>query len=295
MKIEKTREIGCCLGVRRAIKLLEKATEKAIRIQTLGPIVNNQPVVNYLAKNGVSAISSLDEFQGGVLATSIRGVTPKILQEIKSRQISLIDATCPVVRRNQRTVKKLADAGFWVVLFGESDNPGGKVLLGWAGNKAMATLQAREVSLINPSPQRLAIISQTTQNQHNFTSFVEEVIHSTLPDVQEVCIVNTLCNVVRRRQEAALELAKRSDLMIVVGGRNSGNTRRLAEACSAVVDTYHIESAAEIRATCLEGKNRVGITAGATTPDWVIEEVILALKLLADQSPSSHPTTKARG
>lgn len=280
MEIETARELGCCPGVRRAIRLLEKATEKGARIETLGPIVHNQHVVDYLATRGVTAISSLEQFRGDVLATSARGVSPQVLEEIQSRQISLIDVTCPPTRRAQKIAQKMAEAGFWVIIFGDSANREVKGLLGWAGNKAVATLQAREVSLISPSPRRLGIISQTTQSQPNFTSFVAEVIRLTLPEVQEVRIVNTLCDTIRRRQEAALELAKRCDLMIVVSA-HTGNTHRLAETCSAVVDTYQVKSAAEITAPRLEGKNRIGVTAVAQTPDWVIEEVISALKLLA--------------
>lgn len=290
MKIETARNLGCCLGVRRAIRLLEKATEKEARIQTLGPIVNNQPVVDYLATRGVTVISSLDQFRGDVLAISIRGVSPQVLQEIQSRQISLIDATCPMYRRAQRIVKKLAEAGFWVIIFGQSEIG----LLGWASNKIVSTLQAQKVSLISPSPRRLGIISQPTQSQPNFTSFVTEVIHLTPPEVQEIRIVNTLCSTIRRREEAALKLAKKSDLMMVIGGRNSGNTRRLAEICSTVAETYHIESAAEIMVTRLEGKNRIGITAGATTPDWVIKEVISALKLLVKKANSYQQKNMVR-
>jgi len=280
VEIETARELGFCLGVRRAIRLLERAAQKPGRIQTLGPVVHNQRVVADLAKKGITIINSLDQFQGDILAITAHGVSPEVMTEIQSRRFSLIDTTCPIVRRAQRIAKKLMEAGFWVIIFGEPDHPEVKGLLGWAGNKAIATLEVPEVSVINPLPRRLGIISQTTQSQSNFSHFVTKVVHLALPQIQEVHIINTLCDTTRNRQEVALELAKRSELVIVVGGRNSGNTRRLAEVCSAIVETYLVESAEELKTTWLTGKNRIGITAGASTPDRVIDEVILALKTL---------------
>lgn len=291
MEIELARELGFCFGVRRAVRLLERAAQKPGKIQTLGPVVHNQRVVEALAERGITVIDSLDQFRGDVLVITIHGVSPEVLMEIQARHLSLIDTTCPIVRRAQRIAKKLSEAGFWVIIFGESTHPEVRGLLGWASNKAIATLEAQEVSLVNPLPRRFGIISQTTQSQSNFNNFVQEVIRLALPRVQELRITNTLCDVTQCRQEAALELANRSELMIVVGGHNSANTRHLAEVCSAVVETHLVESAMEIKATWLQGKNRIGITAGASTPDWAIDEVILKLKSL---SPASRLTSDHR-
>lgn len=281
MEIEKARELGFCFGVRRAVRLLERAAQEPGKIETLGPVVHNQMVVDSLAKLGVTVINSLDQFKGNVLAITTHGVGPGVLAEIQNRQLPLIDTTCPIVRKTQRIAKKLADAGFWVIVFGEAAHPEVKGLLGWAGNKAIATLDAQEISTVNLLPRRLGILSQTTQNQSSFRNFVRDVLSSVLAQVQEISIVNTLCNATLRRQEAALELAKKTELMLVVGGHNSANTRRLAESCSTLVETYLVESAAEIKESWLEGKSHIGITAGASTPDQAINEVISRLKLLA--------------
>lgn len=281
MEIEKARELGFCFGVRRAVRLLERAAQEPGKIETLGPVVHNQMVVDSLAKLGVTVINSLDQFKGNVLAITTHGVGPGVLAEIQNRQLPLIDTTCPIVRKTQRIAKKLADAGFWVIVFGEAAHPEVKGLLGWAGNKAIATLDAQEISTVNLLPRRLGILSQTTQNQSSFRNFVRDVLSSVLAQVQEISIVNTLCNATWRRQEAALELAKKTELMLVVGGHNSANTRRLAESCSTLVETYLVESAAEIKENWLEGKSHIGITAGASTPDQAINEVISRLKLLA--------------
>ncbi len=281
MEIETTRELGFCFGVRRAIKLLEETNQKSGKIQTLGPIVHNQQVIESLTKQGITVIDKLDQFEGDILAITTHGVSPEVIEEIQRRQLSLIDATCPTVRKAQRAAKKLAGAGFWVVIFGEADHPEVKGLLGWAGNTAIVTLEACRIRDINPLPSRLGIVSQTTRSWLSFNRFVTEVINLILPQIQELRVINTLCQATRRRQEMALELAKRSQLMIVIGGRNSANTKSLAEACSAVVETYLVESAAEIKTSWLAGKKRIGITTGTSTPNWIIEEVILTLKNLS--------------
>jgi 4-hydroxy-3-methylbut-2-enyl diphosphate reductase len=167
-----------------------------------------------------------------------------------------------------------------VIIFGEATHPEVKGLLGWAGNNAVATLNGEEVANLE-LPRRLGIISQTTQSHTKFVEFIDEVIRAVFPDVQELRIINTLCQETRKRQEAALELAGKSDLMIVVGGHNSANTQRLAEVCSPMVETHLIETAAEIEKKWLSGKQYIGVTAGASTPDEAIEEVVLKLKSLA--------------
>lgn len=281
MKIEKAKELGFCFGVRRAITILEKAALKYGKIATVGPIVHNPRVVEMLAEKKVTVVNSLSEVKAGTLAVATHGVGPEVLAEIKARQLSLIDTTCPIVHSAQKVVQKLSGAGFWVVIFGDAAHPEVKGLLKWAKNKAIATLKANEVFEIKNMPQRLGILSQTTQSQPNFYGFVKEILSVALPSVREVRIVNTICAATQKRQEEALELARRSELMIVVGGRNSANTQRLVEVCSSLVETHLVESASEINKDWLSGKSHVGITAGASTPDQAIDEVVSRLKSLS--------------
>lgn len=281
MEIEKARELGFCFGVRRAITMLERAAQRHGKISTLGPIVHNPRVVEMLAEIGVTVIDNLDQVKGSVLAVTTHGVGPEVLLEIKARQLSFIDTTCPIVRSAQKAAQKLTEAGFWVVIFGEAAHPEVKGLLSWAGSKAIATLDSGELVGVTPVPQQLGILSQTTQSQSNFYDFVKEILSAVLPKVREVRLVNTICAATQKRQEVALELAGRSELMIVVGGRNSANTQRLFDACSSIVETYLVESASEVNEGWLLGKNRIGITAGASTPDQAIDEVVSKLKSLA--------------
>jgi 4-hydroxy-3-methylbut-2-enyl diphosphate reductase len=214
------------------------------------------------------------------VAIASHGAPPQLLSQIQARKLQVIDTTCPIVGSAQKAAKKLADAGFRVIIFGEATHPEVKGLLGWAGNNAVATLNGAEVANLE-LPPRLGIISQTTQSQSRFVEFCNDVIQAVFPAVHEIRILNTLCQETQKRQQAAVELAGKSDLMIVVGGHNSANTQLLAEVCSSLVETHLIETAAEIKKSWLSNKRNIGVTAGASTPDEAIEEVVLKLESLS--------------
>jgi 4-hydroxy-3-methylbut-2-enyl diphosphate reductase len=279
-KVKKARELGSCFGVRRAIKIIDKAVKEYPEIATLGPIVHNRLVVTKLSETGVKVVNELDQVQDRVVAIASHGAPPQLLSQIQARKLQVIDTTCPIVGSAQKAAKKLADAGFRVIIFGEATHPEVKGLLGWAGNNAVATLNGAEVANLE-LPPRLGIISQTTQSQSRFVEFCNDVIQAVFPAVHEIRIVNTLCQETQKRQQAAVELAAKSDLMIVVGGHNSANTQLLAEVCSSLVETHLIETAAEIKRGWIIGKRHIGVTAGASTPDEAIEEVVLKLESLS--------------
>jgi 4-hydroxy-3-methylbut-2-enyl diphosphate reductase len=280
VKVKKARELGLCFGVRRAIEIINKAAREYQKIATLGPIVHNRLVVAKLADSGVKVVNELDQVQDRVIAITSHGIPPQLLSQIQARKFQVIDTTCPTVRSAQKAAKKLAQAGLRVIIFGEATHPEVKGLLGWAGNNAVATMKGEEIASLE-MPRRLGIISQTTQSHTKFVEFINEVIRAVLPDINELRIINTLCQETRKRQEAAIELAGKSDLMIVVGGHNSANTQRLAEVCSPIVETHLIETAAEIEKGWLSGKRHIGVTAGASTPDEAIDEVVRKLESLA--------------
>jgi 4-hydroxy-3-methylbut-2-enyl diphosphate reductase len=280
LDVKKAREFGLCFGVRRAIKIIDKAAREYQEIATLGPIVHNRLVVAKLADAGIKVVNELDQVHDSVIAITSHGVSPQLLLQMQARKLQVIDTTCPIVRSAQKAAKKLAQAGLRVIIFGEATHPEVKGLLGWAGSNAGATLNGAEIANLE-LPPRLGIISQTTQSHTKFVEFINEVTRAVFPDVLELRIINTLCRETQKRQEAAVELAGESDLMIVVGGHNSANTQRLAEVCSPIVETHLIETAAEIEKDWLLKKHHIGVTAGASTPDEAIEEVVLKLKSLA--------------
>jgi len=280
MKIEKARELGFCFGVRRALRIIEGAAGRDMKIVTLGPIVHNKTVVARLKGLGVGVVDNVDKLEGSVIAISSHGVSPATLERINAKGTKVIDTTCPIVRSAQKAAQRLAKAGFGVVIFGEANHPEVRGLLGWAGKNAIASMNADEIRL-DDLPKRVGILAQTTQSRSEFTAFINRLTQRLLPQAQEIRVINTLCQETQKRQLAAVELAGNSDLMIVVGGHNSANTRRLAEVCFPIVETQHIENADEIEALWLRDRHTVGITAGASTPDEAIEYVISKIRSIA--------------
>ena len=278
MKIEKAEKLGLCFGVRRTIKLLKEAVDKYGEIETLGPLAHNRLLVEALAGLGVKPIKHLDGVQGRFLAITTHGVSPLVLSEIMARQIHIIDTTCPIVRKAQDTAKELAEAGFEVVIFGEAQHSEVKGLLGCTGERGMAALNMKQIGSWGKPPSHLGIISQTTQTRSAFIEFVGQLVGTVGSEIKEMRLINTLCQVTQGQQEAALKLAQKSQLMIVIGGSSSANARHLVEMCSSLVETHLVETADEVDKSWFSGKHHVGITAGASTPDEAVEDLIARLR-----------------
>ncbi len=278
MRIEKAGELGFCFGVKRAMDILEKAARERGGVETLGALVHNQQVVEGLAEIGVRVAEEVDDIQGNTVVVSAHGISPQLEAEIQARHIDIIDTTCPFVHRLQLAARKLAEAGFSVVIYGDSDHPEVKAALGWANNQGVASLDAKRLDNL---PRRIGILSQTTRIPARFTEFVKKIIDSAFTRDSELRVIDTICHDIRNRQAAALELAKRADLMLVIGDRSSANTNRLAEMCSNVTKTYLVATTAEIQPSWFQGHSHVGITAGASTNEQTIEEVITKLEAMA--------------
>ena len=280
VRIQKAEKLGLCFGVRRAVKLLKEAASKYGGLETLGPVAHNRLLVETLANLGVKPIARLDQARGRVLAITTHGTSPAVLSEIRGRRIHIIDTTCPIVAKAQNEARELAEAGFDVVIFGDSNHSEVKGLLGWAGEKGKASLDAKQAYRPGKPASRLGIMSQTTQTRSAFTEFVEELVAAVGPGIQEIRVRDTLCEVVQGQQEAAARLARESQLMIVIGGSNSANARHLVEICSPLVETHLVEAADEVKASWLTGKDHIGVTAGASTPDEAVEGLIARLTSL---------------
>jgi 4-hydroxy-3-methylbut-2-en-1-yl diphosphate reductase len=284
IRVEKAKETGFCFGVRRALKILEEANEKYGEMETLGPVVHNQRVVDDLSQLGVKVVTSPDQISGNIAVIPSHGMPPQVAEELKARGLRVIDTTCPNVRKAQKAAKELAAAGFFVVAFGDPNHPEVKGILGWAGGKGIAIPNSQAISELGQLPRRLGLLSQTTRNPNQFAQFISSFVIWSLPLVQELRIVNTLCNITKKRQAEAVNLARKVDVMIVVGGRNSANARCLAEVCSSTgTETHHIEKAEEIERGWLRGKTSVGVTTGTSIPDQVTNEVMLKLNQLRER------------
>ncbi len=281
LEIKKAADIGFCLGVRRAIDILEPVARKRGGVETLGAVVHNQQVLRRLAALGVRVVSSVEDIKGDTVVISSHGVGPKVEEEIRARQINIIDTTCPFVKRAQVAARKLAESGFYTIVYGDKAHPEVKGILGWADGKGIATLDAGDITRLDELPRRLGVLSQTTQIPVRFAGFAKKLIDLALVKDSELRIIDTICHDIRQRQAAALKLARESDLVLVIGGSTSANTRHLVELCSTVAETYLVEAADEIKPAWLKGQRRVGVTAGASTDEQTINEVLMRLKALA--------------
>ncbi len=274
MQIERARELGLCFGVRRAVDMLREAATQHGAIQTLGPLAHNRVLLQELERLGITTVTTPDELSGPTVVISAHGVAPDVVEQMRRRGFTIIDTTCPNVARAQRIAAEMAREGLTIVIFGDAQHTEVRGLLGWAGEKGIATLDADAVRCgASAASSRIGIISQTTQRMEDYIAFVQRLAASVLTFGHEIRAVNTLCDATRKRQEAAAELARTVDAMVVIGGRTSANTRRLVETCQALVETHHVETAAELGDELLRGKRRIGVTAGASTPDSSIDEV----------------------
>jgi 4-hydroxy-3-methylbut-2-enyl diphosphate reductase len=277
-EIEKASKTGFCFGVKRAINLLEKVAHERGGVETLGAVVHNQQVLQRLLDIGVRVVRDVDDIEGDTVVTSSHGVSPDLEDRIRARHVNVINTTCPFVQRAQVAARRLAEAGFFVIVYGDAEHPEVKGILGWAKGQGLATLDEKPITMLAPLPRRLGILSQTTQIPAYFIEFVKKIIDSALTKDSEIRIIDTICHDIRERQAAALELARRADLMLVVGGRSSANTNRLAELCSQVTETHLIETAEEVRPSWIQGKRLIGVTAGASTAEQTVTEVLKRLE-----------------
>jgi 4-hydroxy-3-methylbut-2-enyl diphosphate reductase len=284
MRVIKARELGFCMGVRRAVEMMEAAAGDLGPITSLGSTVHNPQVVDRLRSHGVDVIATLEHADTRPVAITAHGVAPQVLHELEARGSKVVDTTCPIVTRAQQWAKRLTDEGFGVIIFGDPEHKEVRGILGWANGKILTMKHESDLDAPLPEwmPSRIGVLSQTTETEAHFARFVQKLLTVHMDRVSELRVINTLCNATTSQQAATEELAQQVDLMIVVGGRESANTRHLAEVSrERGVETYHVESAAEIDERWLAGHDNVGVAAGASTPDAVIDDVVARLEALA--------------
>lgn len=282
MEILLARDMGFCWGVRRAIDIMEKAAAEKGEVTSLGPIVHNPDVVRRLEGKGVCIAEEPVGGGAGPVAITAHGVGPQMLAEARARSSEVLDTTCPIVTRSQRWAKKMAEAGFTVIVFGDPNHREVKGVLAWAAGSSLALGDGDRIP--DDLPSRLTVISQTTQSPERFALFVSELMQKHVGNITELRVINTLCNITSSQQAAARDLAEEVDLMLVVGGRSSANTRHLLEVCREEGTTaYQVESAEELREEWFQDLQRVGVTAGASTPDSSVEAVVRRIQEIAQQ------------
>ena len=270
MKVILAKHHGFCYGVKRAVKIAQDSVSLEGKAYTLGPIIHNPQMVEKLANEGVGMVHSLDDIRQGTVIVRSHGVGPKVYEQAEEKGLTLVDATCPHVKKAQMAAYELSEAGYQVIIVGEKSHPEVKSIFEWSKNRAIIIEHEAELNDI-VFLNKVGVVAQTTFSGEEF----QKIVNSLIERVENVKVERTICNATEKRQEAAMELANQVDMMIVIGGKNSANTTRLAELClKKNKHTYHIETVNEINDNWFnKGINTIGITAGASTPDRLIEEV----------------------
>ena len=291
IEIKLATSLGFCFGVRRAIEMVEEAADERGRIDSLGSIVHNPVVAQRLDERGVGIVGGFGEVAAKSVAITAHGAGPEVYRSARGAGLDLVDTTCPIVARAQRAARRLVNSGFKVIIFGDAAHPEVRGVLAWTRGRGVVLASADEP--VEIPRRKVALLSQTTKSQQMFTDFVAKFLALHIDRINEVRIINTTCPETEDRYEAARQLAWEVDMMIVIGGRNSANTGKLAGTCrGAGVETHQIEREDEIVPEWLRGKRRVGVTAGASTPDESVAAVVRRLREIDEATDGRGRTAK---
>ncbi len=276
MEVVVAKTAGFCFGVQRAVdQVYKQIGEPGNRVYTYGPIVHNDEVVADLREKGVEVLNSLDELEkleeGGTVVIRAHGVGRKVYELLDRPGIRLVDATCPFVKKIHRIVGEQQALGRRVVIVGDPKHPEVQGIRGWGDGRTLVIQDAGELGSLPVSPgEPLSIVAQTTFNYNKFQELVEKFKKKGY----DINVLNTICNATQERQVEAKRIASAVDAMIVIGGRNSSNTQKLYEICQKECkNTYFIQTLGDFNPECVNSVRNVGITAGASTPKQIIEEV----------------------
>ncbi len=272
MEIRLAKNYGFCFGVKRAIKIAEESPNST----TIGPLIHNNEEINRLKNvfnvGTVSDFSEAKDIKKAIIRT--HGITKENLKELKEKKIDVVDATCPFVSKPQKICEEMSSRGYQIVIFGDINHPEVRGVMSYAKEGAVVALNIRDLDNVIFKNQ-VAIISQTTRK---FSEYLD-IINFIVPKCKEARVFNTICNATFENQEAIRQLSLECDIVIIVGGKNSSNTKQLYTISkSNCIDSYLIENENELRKKWFENKKICGISAGASTPDWIIQKVMSKIK-----------------
>jgi (E)-4-hydroxy-3-methyl-but-2-enyl pyrophosphate reductase len=275
VRVVLARTAGFCIGVKRALELVLKAiNENQSKIYTYGPLIHNPQVLDLLKERGISIMRPGDEVPEGLVVIRAHGIPPQERQLLEAGGSLIIDATCPRVAKVQAIIRRWAAQGSATLIVGDADHPEVRGLLGYTGGRGYVVSSSQDVADL-PELDELIVVAQTTQSQSQFDDRVKEIT-ARFPQIR---VFNTICDATASRQAEVQDLACRADALVVVGGRNSGNTQRLVEISQAAgIPTYHVETEQELDLVEMSRYHSVGVTAGASTPHWLIGNVVNTLK-----------------
>lgn len=277
MKIELAKTAGFCFGVKRAVETVYEQIRlhEGEKIYTYGPIIHNEEVINDMRRHGVEVLEKeeeLDRIDEGIIIIRSHGVPKPVCDRLDQKGIDYVDATCPFVKKIHNIVTEESSKGAHIVIIGNSAHPEVEGIRGWAGDKVTVIENAQEAEdfIIEERECRICVVAQTTFNYNKFKDLVEIIVKKGY----DIIVLNTICNATKERQEEARDIADRVEAMLVIGDRRSSNTQKLFEICSdACKDTYYIQTLDDLDLNQLGSVETVGITAGASTPNKIIEEV----------------------
>ena len=273
MEIRLAKSAGFCFGVKRAVEQVYTQADSGKKIYTYGQIIHNEEVVKDLEKKGVHVIdeTNLDEVSEGTVIIRSHGVEKAVCDRIQERGLECVDATCPFVKRIHKVVEKESAAGKQIVIIGSATHPEVVGIMGWSSTPVVVIETEEEAeNFVLENDREICVVSQTTFNYIKFHKIVEKLTKKGY----NVSVVNTICNATEERQTEAREIAREADVMIVIGGKHSSNSRKLYEICAKeCVHTYFIQTLADLKLELPKSVGLVGITAGASTPNNIIEEV----------------------
>jgi (E)-4-hydroxy-3-methyl-but-2-enyl pyrophosphate reductase len=274
VKIIVAKHMGFCGGVRRAVDIAEKAASASGPVTTWGPLIHNPQVVGRLQAAGVNVADRPEALEGEAFVVSAYGVEHAVLDAARERGLRIVDATCPVVTRAHTLTKQLAAEGYQVICVGDHGHPEMVTLKEMLGDRVTVVHTRDEAAKVKVSG-KVGVVSQTTQSQENFRQIVGDLAIR----AREIKVLNTLCPAITVRQEETDVLVEEVQALLVIGGRGSSNTTRLAEiGRERGLPTHHIETADEVRPEWFEGIESLGVVSGASTPEWIIKDVLLRLQ-----------------
>lgn len=275
MKVLVAEKCGFCHGVRNAISVAEQILAAENDVYSFGPIIHNKDVVEQLAQCGLKTVSAVEDIRSGTVLIRSHGAAPDQIAKLKKKGLKIVDATCVLVKRVQHIAGELEEQGYQVVIIGEENHPEVQAVVGCAKDVIVIADESDLHRL--PENARLGVVCQTTQNPEHFGKMLGAMGRGSFSEMK---VINTLCKEAIKRQESAIRLCRQVDVMFVLGGLESANTRRLAELCVKVNKrTFHLQNWNELDTSVLHGHTTAGVTAGASTPDWIISEFVKNLEI----------------
>lgn len=278
MKIKIAKHIGFCFGVRRAVDIAHQTLDKDGRFFCLGPLIHNPQEVKRLSEKGLAIVDNINGLKrDDTFIIRSHGLLPDLIESVKKSGARPVDATCPFVKKAQNICKTLSEEGFDIIVMGDRHHPEVKSIVGFANGKAAVVESMKDLKQLKLNSKKVGVVAQTTQSKNDFHKLVKALLekYNGKCGFDELRVFDTICGDSSARQLNARKISAACDAIVVIGGKNSANTRRLVKICKEkITRTYHVETNDDIEPKWFRGVKCVGVVSGASTPDWIIQDVV---------------------